>query len=84
MELILKGIHYLIDDIILYNSRCFYTTDGRLAVYNYKLATKLNKYLKHYDSGKYKFLPGEEAIFKVPTNKIDYVLKTYLTKRPRG
>ena len=39
------------------------TSDGRLEVYDYKLAIKINRYAKRYPEGS--FTKGDEAIFYV-------------------
>lgn len=66
---------------ILHNNRCCFTSDGRLEVYYNRLATRLNRYFKSYDDGRYTFKAGEEAIFKVPKEQFNFVLVTFLSKR---
>jgi hypothetical protein len=70
-------------ETILHNSKCHFTTDGRLEVYYNRLGTRLNRYFKRYDDGRYTFKEGEEAIFKVPKDQFDYILKTFLSKRTK-
>lgn len=57
-------------ETILHNTKLCFTTDGRLEVYDHKLATKFNKIFKKWNDGKCKFKEGEEAFFKVPPNLI--------------
>lgn len=57
------------------------TSDGRLEVYNHKLATKINKFLKFYDNGDYSFKEGEEGLFRIPSNQIQLILSQFLTKK---
>lgn len=57
-------------ETILHTTKLCFTTDGRLEVYDHKLATKFNKIFKKWNDGKYKFKEGEEAFFKVPSDRI--------------
>lgn len=66
---------------ILHNDKVWFTSDGRLEVYNHRLATKLNRLLKSYDSGLYVFEQGEEAVFKVSQDMVPVVLNDYLYKK---
>lgn len=67
-------------DTILHNENVWFTDDGRLEIYNSRLATKINKYLKTYDNGNYVFSDGEEACFRVPSDQIQTILLTFLTR----
>lgn len=68
-------------ETILHTTRFWLTSDGRLEVYDYKLATRLNRLLKAYDNGKYTFQEGEEALFKLESsNQIDSILCKFLRK----
>lgn len=64
---------------ILHSKHVCFTEDGRLEVYDDRLATKLNKFLKTYDSGIYKFQPGEEGLFWVPSDQIQLILSNFLS-----
>jgi hypothetical protein len=66
---------------ILHNNKVWFTDDGRLEVYHHKLATKLNRLLKSYDSGFYTFQQGEEAIFKISKEMVPIILKDFLYKK---
>jgi hypothetical protein len=66
-------------DSILHNSKCWFTADGRLEVYDHKLATKLNKHFQRYENGDYRFKEGEEAVFMVPQLELNNVLRRFLT-----
>lgn len=68
-------------DTILHNAKCWFTTDGRLEVYNHTLANTLNKYFRKYDDGAYRFKAGEEAVFLVPQIEINTVLQRFLTRK---
>lgn len=68
---------------ILHNKKCWFTSDGRLEVYNAKLATRLNKFMKTYDAGKYVFKQGEEGVFKIPSNLIQMIREEFLVKKSK-
>ena len=68
---------------LLHNKKVLLTSDGRLEVYNHRLATKLNKHFKEYDDGKYRFRAGEEAVFQIEPSEISFILETFLVKKPR-
>lgn len=68
-------------ETILHNRQVWFTADGRLEVYNHKLATKLNKFFKKYDNGKYKFEEHEEAVFNVPPNQIGYIRSLFFSQK---
>ncbi len=65
-------------DTILHNTKVWLTTDGRLEVYDPKLATRINRYVKSYANGKYTFKPGEEAVFKLSQIELNKVLSLFL------
>lgn len=67
-------------DTILHNSKVWLTADGRLEVYDNRIANKLNAYLKTYDTGVYLFKQHEEAVFKIAPDQIQTILLTFLTK----
>ena len=67
----------------LHTTKFWLQPSGRLEVYHYKLATKLNKYFKTYDNGLYKFLKGEEAIFFVSQNDYNEDLWKILTPKKK-
>jgi hypothetical protein len=49
---------------------------GRVEVYCYKLAKKINKELRRYEDGNYSFKPGEEAIFFIqPSQTQSFIVK---------
>jgi Leu/Phe-tRNA-protein transferase len=66
---------------ILHNDKVWFTDDGRLEVYYHRLATKLNRLLKTYDSGLYVFEQGEEAVFMVSQDMVPVILNDYLYKK---
>lgn len=71
--------------VLLHNTKCRLTSDGRLEVYHHKLATRLNRnYFKKYHDNEtkcYIFKDGEEAVFNVPSDQIHYILSTFLMKQ---
>ena len=68
---------------ILHNRRVWLTSDGRLEVYDNRLATKINEELKSYDSGKYKFKKYEEAVYRLSREQIQYILDKFLIKKAK-
>lgn len=67
----------------LHTSKLWLTTDGRLEVYDQRLALRFNRYFKKYDDGKYPFQPGEEAVFKV-VSQVDYKAVLGALKRKKS
>lgn len=51
-----------------------------LEIYDYRLANRLNNYYKRYDNGGYKFKQGEEAIFHVAPNDVQFIRDSFLSK----
>lgn len=68
-------------ETILHTQKCWLTSDGRLEVYNHKLATKINRFLKFYDGGDYTFKEGEEGLFRLSSDQIQLILSKFLTKK---
>ncbi len=54
--------------------------DGRLEVYDHRLATRLNRHLKRYDNGEYTIQEGEEAVFFLSQIETIDVLSKFLSK----
>lgn len=69
-------------ETILHNDKVWLTADGRLEVYDSRLATRINRYLKTYDNGLYTFRSGEEAVYKLKgSDQIQFILQQFLTKK---
>ena len=68
---------------MLHTKDFWLTHDGRLEVYNAKLATKLNRFLKTYQLGRYKFRKGEEAIFRLLRADIADIVSRFLIRTPK-
>lgn len=62
----------------IHTKRFHLTLDGRLEVYDNRLATRINRFLKVYDKGQYSFKEGEEAVFRL---KDVSVMHSYLIKK---
>ena len=68
----------------LHTKRFHLTKCGLLAVYDYQLCRRINRYLKTYDDGHYVFRPGEEALFRLNVGRQDqykHILSTFLAPR---
>jgi hypothetical protein len=65
----------------LHTSRFRLTEDGRLEVYDARLATRLNRVLRRYDAGTYAFKRGEEAVFQVPSDQLESILRRFLAPK---
>lgn len=70
-------------DTILHNAQCWLTSDGRLEVYNARLATRINRYLGWYMDGRipYAFKDDEEALFRLSQVELNEVLHRFLVKK---
>ena len=66
---------------LLINKKACVHDSGRVEIYDYKLASKINKKLMHYDNGDYKFKEGDEALFQVAPNLLQSFISGFLTKR---
>ena len=69
---------------ILHNQKVCFTDDGRLEVYDSRLATRLNKHFKKFDDGKYIFKKGEECFYSVPLTQLNMILEQFLVKKSTG
>lgn len=63
---------------MLHTAKFWLTSDGRLEVYDFRLATKIEKELKRY--GGYRFKVGEEAVFRLTKSEVDTILGKFLKK----
>lgn len=63
---------------ILHNQKLWLTKDGRLEVYHHKLATRINRWLKYYDNGRYSFEAGEEGLFKLSQIELNEFITRFL------
>lgn len=68
-------------ETILHTQKFWLTSDGRLEVYNHRLASRINKFLKFYDNGDYSFKEGEEGLFRLSSDQIRLILSKFLTKK---
>lgn len=66
---------------ILHTRKCHFTSDGRLEVYDARLANRLNKLFKKFDNGEYQIQKGEEVFFNVPPNDIQSILLRFLIRK---
>ncbi len=64
----------------LHTKKFWLTADGRLEVYDARLATKLSKYFKKFEDGRHRFKVGEEAVFRVRQIETNEVLSLLLGK----
>lgn len=67
-------------DTVLHTIDIWATADGRIEIYNYKLATKVNRHLKSYDNGTYRFKRGEEGLFKVEPDQLRSLLSLFFKR----
>jgi hypothetical protein len=66
--------------MLLKTRKMEFYSDGRLEIYDYKLATKLNRLIKKYEGGRYRFIQGEEAIYYLHQIKTIEGLSSFLSK----
>lgn len=77
-------------EYILHNDKvCFYYDGvdneryGRLEVFDHVLAFHVNKRLKKYNNGKYRFKVGDEPFFRVPLNQIQSILSDFMIRESK-
>ena len=54
------------------------TSSRRLEVYDHRLASRLNRFLKKYDDGSYSFKEGEEALFNLSQIEMAAIWRPFL------
>lgn len=77
----MKNEQYYFDQYLLVTKKFRLYKNGRLEVYDHRLATKLNRYTKTYQGGQYRVKKGEEAIFKIAQEEIPNILSKFLVKK---
>lgn len=73
-------------EIIISNRRFTLYTNGRIEVYDYKLANRINDVLNHYPDYRFKKGIDEEPVFLIPGNEqgqIVYNLIGYIAPNRR-
>jgi hypothetical protein len=65
----------------LHTARFRLTEDGRLEVYDARLATRLNRALRRYEDGAYTFKRGEEAVYNLTPEQLPSILQRFLAPK---